>query len=84
MLIFAFLLGQALGLPEVEHPIPDEIGLGHIFVLVGAGGTLGGISKFGAPSAERERAISWGSLIGFYIGAGIYVLLLLIQVASSL
>jgi hypothetical protein len=84
MLALAFLLGQALGLPEVENPIPEKIGLGHILALTGAGAALGGISRFGAAPAKRERAVSWGSLIGFCLGAGSYLLLLLVQIGSSL
>jgi hypothetical protein len=84
MLTFAFLLGQAFGLPEVENPIPEKFGLGHLFALLGAGGALGGISHFGAPPRKRERAISFGSLAGFCLGVGIYVLLLLVQIVSSL
>lgn len=84
MLLIALLLGQALGLPEVEDPIPDKIGLGSLVALAGAGGMLGGIWKLGAPPRKRERAISWGSLAGFSIGVGIYVLLLLVQIVSSL
>jgi hypothetical protein len=84
VLFLAFLVGQVLGLPEVEDPIPDKIGLGHLFALAGAGGVLAGISKFRVPPAKRERAISFGSLAGFCFGAVVYCLLLLIQVASHL
>lgn len=37
-----------------------------------------------APEADRNRAIRWGGLWGFRIGAAFYVLSLLVQVGSSL
>lgn len=84
MLHFTFLLGQVLGLPEVEDPIPDTIGLGHLVSLAGAGGVLGGIAQLGAPSAKRERAIGMGSLAGLGLGTAIYCFSLLGEVVSSL
>lgn len=84
MLALALIIWQVSGLPEVENPIPDRIGLGHLFALAGACGLLGGLFRFGAPPRERERAVSWGSLVGFCIGAGLYMLLLLIQIGSNL
>ncbi|HEX5983505.1 MAG TPA: hypothetical protein VFY69_04795 [Solirubrobacterales bacterium] len=84
VLLLAFILGQALGLPEVEDPIPDKIGLGYLIAFAGAGGVLGGIAKFGASPRKRERAVSLGSFVGFCIAAGTYVLLLLIQIVSNL
>jgi hypothetical protein len=84
MLDFTFLLGQVLGLPEIEDPIPDRIGLGHLISLAGAGGVLGGISKLGAPSAGRERAIGTGSLAGLVFGTAFYCLALLGEVISRL
>lgn len=38
----------------------------------------------GAPEVDRNRAIRWGGLWGFRIGAAFYVLSLLVQVGSSL
>jgi Ca2+/Na+ antiporter len=35
VLLLAFLLGQALGLPEVENPIPEKIGLADVFTVAG-------------------------------------------------
>jgi hypothetical protein len=84
MLVFAFLLGQALGLPEAENPIPEKIGLEDVFTFAGAVGVLGGIACFGSPSAKREQGIKWGVLIGFCLGAAVYCLLLLFQVLSAL
>lgn len=83
MLVLAVLIGQALGLPEVENPIPERIGVGHIFALAGALGLLGGIARFGSSPAERERAIRWGGLVGFCVGVGLYCALLLVQVLSD-
>ncbi|HEX7278540.1 MAG TPA: hypothetical protein VF255_02845 [Solirubrobacterales bacterium] len=83
MLLLSFLLGQALGLPEVENPIPDKIGLGHIITVAGAGGMLGGLFQVCSTSAKRERAIAWGGVIGFCLAAGIYCLSLLVQLVSS-
>jgi hypothetical protein len=84
MLLAALLLAQALGLPEVEDPIPHKIGLGHLIALAGAGGMLGGLMKVKAPSAKRERAMSLGTMAGFCFGAAVYCLALTVQVISSL
>lgn len=84
MLLVAFLLGQAFGLPEVENPIPEKIGLQDVFSLAGAGGVLGGIAGFGLPSAQQEQGVKWGAFLGFCCGIAMYCLLLLIQVLSAL
>jgi hypothetical protein len=84
VLALALILGQALGLPEVENPIPEKIGFGHVLALAGAGGLLSGFRKLGASPAERERAISLGSVAGFGLGAVVNCLLLAVQVLSSL
>jgi hypothetical protein len=84
MLVFALLLGQALGLPEVEDPIPERIGLEDVVTVAGAGGVLGGIVGVCCSPKSKERAISVGSVIGFCIGTGFYAIALVIQVASSL
>jgi hypothetical protein len=84
MLVLALLLGQALGLPEVENPIPGEIGLGDVFTVAGAGGLLGGMVGACCFPTKKERAISAGTAIGLCVGMGFYVLALVIQVASSL
>jgi hypothetical protein len=83
MLLFAFLLGQALGLPEVEDPIPDAINFWFPFGLSGACGVLAGILYFPSPAPKREKAARWGILIGFCIGSVIYFLLLVIQLSSE-
>jgi hypothetical protein len=84
MLVLVLLIGQALGLPEVEDPIPAKIGLGHLFALAGAGGVLGGISRFGSPPAKRERAVGCGTVAGFCFGVAVYCFLLFVQVVSAL
>jgi hypothetical protein len=84
MFLLALIIWQVSGLPEVEDPIPDRIGLGHLFALAGAGGVLGGIWQFRAPPAERERAVGWGTLAGFCVGAFAYCVLLLLQIISSI
>jgi hypothetical protein len=84
MLVFAFLLGQALGLLEVENPVPEKIGLGDVFTVAGAGGVLGGMVGVCCSPENKERAVSVGSVIGLCIGAGIYAVALVIQVASGL
>lgn len=83
VLLLAFLLGQALGLPEVENPIPEKIGLADVFTVAGAGGVLGGMVGVCSSSKSKERAISVGSGIGLCIGAGVYAVALVIQVASG-
>jgi len=84
VLLLAFLLGQALGLPEVENPIPEKIGLEDVFTVAGAGGVLGGMVGVCCSSKNKERAMSVGSVIGLCAGAGFYAVALVIQVASSL
>jgi hypothetical protein len=82
--VLALLLGQAFGLPEVENPIPEKIGVQDVFALSAAGGVLGGIAGFGLPSAQQEQRVKWGAFLGFCGGVAMYCLLLLIQVLSAL
>ncbi len=84
MFLLAFLLGQALGLPEVENPIPEKIGLGDVFTVAGAGGVLGGMVGVCCSPKNKDRAIGVGSVIGLCIGTGFYAVALVIQVASGL
>jgi hypothetical protein len=79
MLLLAFLLGQALGLPEVENPIPEKIGLEDVFTVAGAGGMFGVCCS----SKNKERAIGVGSVVGLCVSAAFYVFALLVQVASA-
>lgn len=84
MLLLALLLGQALGLPEVEDPIPDKIGLGYLVSLSGAGGVLGGIASVVGWPHKREQLVSVGTFIGFCAGFGLYASALINQLVSSL
>jgi hypothetical protein len=83
MLFLALLFGQAFGLPEVEDPIPDRIGLGDLFSLAGAGSFLGVLLGMGKPPAKQEQAVKKGGVAGFCLGATVYALALLVQVASQ-
>lgn len=78
----ALLLASLL--PEVEAPWPDRIGIDFLFQAGGAGGWVMDLVEADAPEADRNRAIRWGGLWGFRIGAAFYVLSLLVQVGSSL
>lgn len=83
MLLLALIVWQALGLPEVEDPFPDRIGLTFPVGLAGACGVVGGVLGFIAWPRRREQFISIGTVLGFCIGAGFYALSLIIQVASG-
>ena len=83
MVLFALIVWQALGFPEVESPIPERIGLGSIVGLAGAVGLLAGILSVLMRSQKRERFVSIGTLVGFCIGAVLYALSLFIQLVSS-
>jgi hypothetical protein len=72
----------ALLFPEVEDPWPEKIGLWFLFQAAGAGGFVMEIVYAKAPEARRDRAIRWGGLLGFRIGAGFYALSLLAQLSS--
>jgi hypothetical protein len=79
MVLLALIVWQALGLPEVEGPIPDRIGLEYLFELAGAGGVIGGMVSVVAWPRRREQFISVGTIIGFAIGASFYALSLVVQ-----
>jgi hypothetical protein len=83
MLVLALLLSQALGLPEVEDPMPDKIGLNFLVSLAGVGGMFGGFLSLVWPR-RREWFISLGTLAGFCIGLAIYVSALIGQLVSRL
>jgi len=84
MLVLALLIGQVLGLPEVEDPIPDKIGLSYLVSLAGAGGVLGGVVSVVGWPQKRERFVSVGTFIGFCFGIGLYASSLINQLISSL
>lgn len=84
MLMLALVVWQTLGLPEVEDPLPDRIGLTYLVSLAGAGGVLGGVvSVIGWPQ-RREQFVTAGTFIGFCVGLGIYVSALIDQLISRL
>jgi len=82
---FSFLaLLLASFLPRVEDPLPDRIGLGLPFAAAAAGGVLAGMIFVRSAPARRERAMRWGGLAGFGLGAVVYLVALLVQVASEI
>lgn len=84
MLVLALLIGQTLGLPEVENPIPERVGLSYLVSLAGAGGVLGAVvSVIGWPQ-KREQFVTVGTFLGFCIGLGIYAAALTDQLISFL
>ncbi|HMI81626.1 MAG TPA: hypothetical protein VK480_07545 [Solirubrobacterales bacterium] len=84
MLVVALIVLQALGLPEVEDPIPDKIGLGSVMGLAGAIGTLAGVLSVITRSRRREELVGLGTLVGLCIGIAFYALSLLVQLLFSL
>lgn len=86
MLVFApyLLLLLSSIMPRVEDPLPDEIGLGVVLILAGAGGILGGVLFTASTQERREWAANRGGVIGFGIGLAIYLLALVVQLISSL
>ncbi|HSK49895.1 MAG TPA: hypothetical protein VK889_05295 [Solirubrobacterales bacterium] len=76
------LLGSFV--PRVEDPLPNEIGLGHLFYAAGMGGVLGGVLFAWSTERRRDSAIKWGGVCGFVLGAALYLLALLVQVGSHL
>jgi hypothetical protein len=83
MLVLALLIGQALGLPEVEGPIPDKVGLDLLLSFAGVGGMFGGFLSLIWPQ-KRDLFISLGTLAGFGFGGALYALLMLVQLLSGL
>jgi hypothetical protein len=76
--VFLLLL-LASGLPQVEDPLPDRIGLSAPFIGAGAGSVVAGVIFAAAPQCRRERAIRLGGVLGFGLGAGLYLLSLTAQ-----
>lgn len=79
MFLLALILWQALGLPEVEDPVLDRIGLGSIMELAGAVGILAGILSVIVRSQKRERLVGIGTFVGFCVGVVLYALSLFAQ-----
>jgi hypothetical protein len=82
MLVLALLTGQALGLPEVEEPVPDRIGLGYLVSLAGAGGVLGAVLSVARPQ-KRDLFVSVGTFLGFCAGCVLYAISLAVQLLSA-
>jgi hypothetical protein len=80
--VLALLIGQALGLPEVENPVPDRINITAPFVAAGMGGALAGLVF--SPQSRRERAMRIWGLIGFAIGGAFYLFALVVQLISDI
>jgi hypothetical protein len=78
MLVLALLIGQTLGLPEVEDPIPGKIGLSDLVSLAGAGGVLGAVLSFARPQ-KRDLFVRVGTFLGFCAGCGLYAISLVVQ-----
>jgi hypothetical protein len=49
--------------------------------MAGVGGVLAGVLLTDASDVQRDRAIRLGGLWGFRLGAGLYMLSLVVQVA---
>lgn len=84
MFLLALIVLQALGLPEVEDPIPDRIGLDSIVGLAGAGGILIGTIGAVVWPRKRERLAGIGTLVGLCLGVVLYALSLFVQLVSNL
>lgn len=82
MLVLALIVWQTLGLPEVEDPLPEKIGLGLLLSLAGAGGMFGVILSVRWPQ-KREWLISRGTFVGFCIGSSLYCASLFAQLLFS-
>jgi hypothetical protein len=84
MLAVASILLVGAILPEVNDPWPDSIGLDFPFAMAGAWGVMADFLNWDAPPDHRDRAIRRGGAYGFYLGALLYALSLVVHVASSL
>jgi hypothetical protein len=71
-------------LPQAEYPIPDRIGPGDVIAWAGAGGVIGGILYVASSAPKRDRAIRWGGFAGFVVSGTLYLLALILRVASGL
>ncbi|MBK5219768.1 MAG: hypothetical protein JJE35_08280 [Thermoleophilia bacterium] len=69
-------------LPRVEDPWPDEIGLGFPFAIAGVFGAIAEFRFGAAPDHDRDRAVHRWGLIGLHLGAAVYTVSVLAQVAS--
>jgi hypothetical protein len=50
-------------LPQVEDPIPGEIGIEFPFAIAGSIALLAGLVRFRASTEQREEAVKWVGLL---------------------
>jgi hypothetical protein len=79
MLALALIAWQVLGLPEVEDPFPDRIGLGSIVGRAGVAGMRAGVLRLITRPSNRDRFVGIGTLVGLCFGIGFYALSLIAQ-----
>lgn len=73
-----------LVLPRVEDPWPDTIGLGFLATAAGTGALLAVLAFATSDPRRRERAVLWGTVIGFGAGGAFYLVSLVAQLLSGL
>ena len=82
--ILATVIGAltATFLPRVEDPWPDTIGLSIIFTWAGAFAVmaLAAAQLTQQPSPRRDAWVRYGTVVGFVLGAGFYIVALGVQV----
>lgn len=85
VLVFAPYLLLLLGslVPRVEDPLPDEIGIDFPFAVAAGWGVLASLIYFKSSLARRESAVRRGVLLGFGLGAVVYLVALVVQVGFS-
>lgn len=83
MLMLALIVWQTLGLPEVEDPIPDRIGVGSIMGFAGFGGMLAAVFSVIVQPRNREQLIGIGTFVGCCFGVGFYAVSFLAQLIFS-
>ena len=71
MALFALIVLQALGFPEVEDPLPEKIGVDSIVGYAGAGGVLAVVLSVVWRQQRREWLISLGTFAGFCFAVGL-------------
>lgn len=70
-------------LPRVEDPWPNTIGLEFLATTAGIGALLAGLAFAAADARTRERAVLWGTAIGFGLGGAFYLVSLAAQLLSN-
>ena len=73
-----------LVLPRVENPWPETIGLGFLATAAGTGALLAVLAFATSDPRRRERAVLWGTVIGFSVGGAFYLISLAAQLLSDL